>query len=121
MTSEIKTEPRRDSYSRVQGTPAFEVEYTVGADLDPRATRVSGEERRSKRATRPVAGTDERDSEQVFYRSRRGTLRRRRIPSSRRPEPTSTTLSKERPVNGRVPPCVAAGALACAPGGVSGP
>jgi hypothetical protein len=64
VASEIDTEAISNRDSGVERTPAFQIEHTIRVDLDPRGGRVAGEKGCGKRATRPVARTNERDSEQ---------------------------------------------------------
>src|SRR5436305_1861057 len=64
VPSEIETEPRGNSDRGLQRSPSLQIEHPVRTDLDGSGSGVASEECSRERATRPVARTDERDSEQ---------------------------------------------------------
>lgn len=97
MASEIDTEAISNRDSSVERTPALQIEHTVGVDLDPRGARLPGEESCSKRATRPVAGTNERDSEQENLRAAAGHAAPKENPEQQKPHAHEHYLEQREP------------------------
>jgi hypothetical protein len=85
VASEIDAEAISYRDSGVERTPAFQIEQTVRVDLDPRGARVPGEKGCGERTTRPVARTNERDSEQENLRAASGRAAPEENPEQQKP------------------------------------
>jgi hypothetical protein len=97
VASEIDTEAISNRDSSVEGTPALKIEHTVGVDLDPRGARLPGEKSCGKRATRPVARTNERDSEQENLRAAAGHAAPEENPEQQKPYTHEHYLEQREP------------------------